>query len=126
MTTSQLVATIVSILIVPFLVQAIKTEAMTGNVARWAGIGVSVAAGIITGFAGGVPANAGDWATCIFAVVGGVQLTYTAFKSVGITSKWLDALLNVGKLTVPEQNEADKLANAAKQAEKESKGGATK
>ena len=28
-------------------------------------------------------------------VVGGVQAAYTLFKSVGITSKWLDALLGV-------------------------------
>ena len=30
-----------------------------------------------------------------FAVVGGVQAAYTLFKSVGFTSKWLDALLGV-------------------------------
>ena len=44
---------------------------------------------------GGVPAEPGAWVTCAFAVVGGVQAAYTLFKSVGITSKWLDALLGV-------------------------------
>ena len=44
---------------------------------------------------GGVPADPGAWVTCAFAVVGGVQAAYTLFKSVGFTSKWLDALLGV-------------------------------
>lgn len=29
--------------------------------------------------------------------MGGVQTAYTLFKSAGITSKWLDALLGVGQ-----------------------------
>ena len=34
----------------------------------------------------------------IFACVGGVQVAYAAFKSVGITDKWLDALLALGDI----------------------------
>ena len=32
------------------------------------------------------------------AAVGGVQVAYAAFRSVGITDKWLDALLALGQL----------------------------
>ena len=42
-----------------------------------------------------MPSDPGAWVTCAFAVVGGVQAAYTLFKGVGITSKWLDALLGV-------------------------------
>lgn len=38
------------------------------------------------------------WVTSIFACVGGVQVAYAAFKSVGITDKWLDALLALGDI----------------------------
>ena len=78
MTEMQAIAAIVLSSAVPFAVQLIKTEAMTGKA-----------------FVGGVPADPGAWVTCAFAVVGGVQAAYTLFKSVGITSKWLDALLGV-------------------------------
>ena len=82
MTEMQAIAAIVLSFAVPFAVQLIKTEAMTGKAARILALG-------------GVPADPGAWVTCAFAVVGGVQAAYTLFKSVGITSKWLDALLGV-------------------------------
>lgn len=98
MTTIQAALTIASVLVVPYIVQAIKTEAMGGAAARWIAIGVSVACGVLTGFAAGVPAEAGAWVTCIFSIVGGVQVAYAAFKSVGVTSRWLDALLELGSI----------------------------
>ena len=95
MTILQAGAAIVLSLVVPFAVQLIKTEAMTGKAARVLALACSLLAGIVTGLVGGVPADPGAWVTCAFAVVGGVQAAYTLFKSVGITSKWLDALLGV-------------------------------
>ncbi len=95
MTIMQAGAAIVLSLVVPFAVQLIKTEAMTGKAARVLALACSLLAGIVTGLVGGVPAGPGAWVTCAFAVVGGVQAAYTLFKSVGITSKWLDALLGV-------------------------------
>ncbi len=92
MTEMQAIAAIVLSFAVPFAVQLIKTEAMTGKAARILALGCSLLAGVVTG---GVPADPGAWVTCAFAVVGGVQAAYTLFKSVGITSKWLDALLGV-------------------------------
>ena len=95
MTTIQVVAAIVAVVIVPFLVNAIKTKAMSGNAARWVAIATSIIGGVIVGFVGGIPATPEALLTTVFAIVGGVQVTYSAFKSVGITNAWLDALLNV-------------------------------
>ena len=95
MTIMQALAAVVLSIAVPWAVQLIKTEAMTGKAARVLALACSLLAGIVTGFVGGVPADPGAWVTCTFAVVGGVQAAYTLFKSVGFTSKWLDALLGV-------------------------------
>ena len=81
-----------------YIVQAIKTKAMTGNVARWTAIAVSAGCGALTAMSGGVPTEPSAWVTSIFAAVGGVQVAYAAFKSVGITDKWLDALLALGDI----------------------------
>lgn len=98
MTIMQAGAAIVLSLIVPFAVQLIKTQAMEGKAARLLALACSLLAGIVTGLVGGMPSDPGAWVTCAFAVVGGVQAAYTLFKGVGITSKWLDALLAVGNV----------------------------
>lgn len=96
MTYMEMACAVVVTVVVPFAVQAIKTEAMRGSVARWVAIGASVAAGLVTGFVTGIPDTPAAWLTCVTATIGGVQLAYAAFRSVGITSKWLDALLALG------------------------------
>lgn len=98
MTAMEAIALVVTALVVPYVVALIRNEAITGSKARWLAIGVSILAGIVAGLVGGIPATVGDWVTCTFAAVGGVQVTYTAFRSIGVTSKWLNALmeLNVG------------------------------
>ena len=96
MTEMQAIAAIVLSFAVPFAVQR-----AVGGLCFCLGLvlvlccGAELLAGVVTGFVGGVPADPGAWVTCAFAVVGGVQAAYTLFKSVGITSKWLDALLGV-------------------------------
>lgn len=96
MTELELLSTAVVALAVPYAVQLIKNEAITGNAARVLAIALSIVAGAAVGLVSGVPADAAGWATCIFAMIGGVQASYTLFKGVGITSKWMDALLAVG------------------------------
>lgn len=96
MTEIQASLTVVTVLVVPYIVQAIKTQAMSGNAARWIAIAASVLAGALTAMAGGIPTDPASWVTSIFAAVGGVQVAYAAFKSVGVTSKWLDSLLELG------------------------------
>ncbi len=95
MTGLEALALVVASLVVPFGVQLIKHEAITGNGARWLAICVSVMAGLICGFVGGIPTTPAAWVTCLFASVGGVQVAYAAYRAVGITSKWLDALADV-------------------------------
>ena len=109
MTVIEVVAAIVAVVIIPFLVNAIKTKAMTGSVARWVAIIVSVIGGIIVGLIGGVPTTPEAWLTTVFAIVGGVQFAYSAFKSVGITNAWLEALLNVntGDVDAGQTEDAD-------------------
>ena len=96
MTEIQACLTVVTVLVVPYIVQAIKTQAMSGNAARWIAIGVSALCGALTAMANGIPADPAAWVTAIFAAVGGVQVAYAAFKAVGVTSKWLDSLLALG------------------------------
>lgn len=96
MTEIQASLTVVTVLVVPYIVQAIKTQAMSGNAARWIAIAASVLAGALTAMAGGIPTDPASWVTSIFACVGGVQVAYAAFKSVGVTSNWLDSLLALG------------------------------
>lgn len=98
MTEIQAIAAVVLSVVVPFIVQAIKTEALTGNSARAIALAASVVAGVVTALVGGVPSDPAGWVTCIFALVGGVQTAYTLFKGVGVTSKWLDALLALGNV----------------------------
>ncbi len=94
----EAIALLITALVVPYVVALVRNEAITGNAARWLAVGVSAFAGIVAGLVDGVPATPDDLITCIFAAVGGVQVAYTAFRSVGVTSKWLTALmeLNVG------------------------------
>ena len=92
MTGIEAIAIIVTALVVPYVVQIIKTNAMTGNAARWLAIGVSLLAGVVCALVGGIPTTPLEWVTCIGTAIGVVQIAYAAFKSVGVTSKWLDAL----------------------------------
>ena len=107
MTGFELAAAIVAVIVIPFLTNAIKTKAMSGNVARWVAIIVSIIGGIIVGLVGGVPTTPEAWLTTIFAIVGAVQVAYSAFKSVGITNAWLDALLNVNTNKNIDQSKID-------------------
>lgn len=96
MTTIQAALAVISSVILPFIIQAIKSEAMGGNAARWLAIAASALFGALTAMANGIPTDPGAWVTAIFACVGGVQVAYAAFKAVGVTNKWLDALLAMG------------------------------
>lgn len=96
MTIMEEAALVVTALVVPYVVALIRNEAITGNRARWLAVGVSALAGIVAAFVGGIPTSPADVVACVFAAVGGTQVAYTAFRSVGVTSKWLTALMEVG------------------------------
>lgn len=95
MTIMEAIALVVTALVVPYVVALIRNEAITGNRARWLAVGVSALAGVVAAFVGGIPTSPAEVVGCAFAAVGGTQFAYTAFRSVGVTSKWLTALMEV-------------------------------
>ena len=97
MTIMEAIAFIVTAVAVPYVVALIRGGGITGSKARWLAIGVSVLAGIVVGFVGGIPATPSAWITCVMAAIGAVQAAYTLFRSVGVTSKWLEALMALRK-----------------------------
>ena len=92
----EAIALVVTGLVVPYVVALIRNEAITGNRARWLAVGVSALAGVVAAFVGGVPTSPAEVIACVFAAIGGTQVAYTAFRSVGVTSRWLEALMEVG------------------------------
>lgn len=91
----QPVSAIVVSVVIPLIVNVIKTKDTTSNSARWTALIVSVIGGIIVALASGMPTDPSEWATSIFVVIGGVQLVYNIFKSAGITNSLMDSLLDL-------------------------------
>lgn len=87
---------LVAAIIVPYVVALIRSKAVTGKKAMWLAICVSFIAGIVAGLVGGIPTSFGEVVGSIVAAVGGTQIAYATFRSIGITNKWLDALMEVG------------------------------
>lgn len=97
------IATIIICLVLPFVVNLCKNQEWSSNTKRWIAISFSAIAGVATGCISGIP-TAETFVTWIMAVVGGTQLAYSAFKSIGITSNWLDSLEGIG-MTSKNKNE---------------------
>lgn len=89
------IATLVVVVVLPFFVNLCTTEAISSNVKRWIVIVVSLLVGIATGVLSGFPTPE-TLVTWVLACLGGVQLSYSAFKSIGITNTWLEALQGIG------------------------------
>lgn len=120
MSWTELIALLITAIVVPYIVQLIKTNAITGKKALWLAIGISIAAGVVTAFIGGVPQTPAEVITCILAAIGAVQLAYAAFKSVGVTCKALDALYAINykvedtpEMVAKNQSMVDKTEDAA-------------
>lgn len=88
-------ATIVIVVVLPYVVNLCKKAEWSANVKRWLAIGLSIIVGLATGLLAGMPTPE-TLVTWVLAVIGGVQLAYTAFKAIGVTSNWLDALEGIG------------------------------
>lgn len=97
MSAIEAISLVITAIVVPYVVALIRNRSISGAGARWLAIAVSVAAGAVAALVGGVPADPGAWVTCIFAAIGAVQVAYAAFRSVGVTSGALDALMGLGK-----------------------------
>lgn len=92
------VATLIICVVLPYVVNLCKNTAWSKTAKRWIAIVVSVIVGGATGIISGIP-TPDMFVTWILAVIGGTQIAYAAFKSIGITSNWLDALDGVGNKT---------------------------
>lgn len=89
------IATLVLCVVLPYVVNLAKQTQWSANTKRWLAIAFSVLGGIATAVLSGVPTpeTIVSWA---LAVIGGTQIAYAAFKSIGITSGWLDSLEGIG------------------------------
>ena len=99
MTYGTVIAAIVVSVILPFAVNLIKNKAVSSNTGGWLAIVISAACGFAAAFASGVPSSPEEVLAAVFAVIGGVQVAYRLFKSVGVTNKWLDSLEGIGSKT---------------------------
>lgn len=89
------VASIVISIAIPYVVNLCKKIEWSSNVKRWIAIAFSLIGGAAVGILAGAPTPE-TFVTWMFSVVGGVQIAYSAFKTVGVTSAWLDALEGIG------------------------------
>lgn len=89
------VAAVVVCVVLPYIVNLCKKASWPTNAKRWIAIVVSAVVGICAGIIAGAPTPE-TLATWVFGVIGGVQIAYSAFKSIGVTSTWLDALEGIG------------------------------
>lgn len=95
------IATIIIVILLPYVVNLCKNESWSAETKRLLAMCFSIVAGVATALISGVPTPE-TFVTWVLAVIGGVQLAYTAFKSVGVTSNWLDALEGIGSKTKAE------------------------
>lgn len=94
------IASVVLSVAIPYVVNLCKKIQWSSNTKRWIAIAFSLVGGATVGILAGAPTPE-TFVTWMFAVVGGVQVAYSAFKSVGVTSAWLDALEGIGSETEP-------------------------
>lgn len=92
------IATLVLCVVLPYVVNLCKKAEWSANIKRWIAIVISVIVGIATGVLAGAPTPE-TLVTWVLAVIGGTQIAYAAFKAIGITSGWLDALEGIGSKT---------------------------
>lgn len=97
------IATLIIVVLLPFFVNLCTTDAVSSNAKRWIVIIVSILVGLATGITVGLPTPE-TIVTWVLAVIGGVQLAYSAFKAIGLTNGWLEALQGVGVDSNKENN----------------------
>ena len=91
-------ATLILCVVIPYVVNLCKKSEWSTNAKRWLAIGFSLVAGVATALLSGMPTPE-TLVAWTLAVIGGVQVAYAAFKAIGVTSGWLDALEGVGSET---------------------------
>lgn len=89
------IAALIIAVILPFIINLCTTQKWSSNAKRWLAIVASIVAGLATGITAGLPTPE-TLVVWVLAVLGGVQTAYAAFKAIGITDSWLDALSGIG------------------------------
>lgn len=92
------IATLIICVVLPYVVNLCKKTQWSTNTKRWIAIVLCLIVGVATGIISGIPTPE-TLVTWVLAVIGGTQVAYSAFKSIGVTSGWLDALEGVGSKT---------------------------
>lgn len=92
------IATLIVCVVLPYVVNLCKKTQWSTNTKRWIAIALSLIVGIATAVISGAPTPE-TLVTWVLAVIGGTQVAYSAFKSIGVTSGWLDALEGIGSDT---------------------------
>lgn len=95
------IATIIIVILLPYVVNLCKKAEWPANTKRLLAICMSLVVGVATALISGMPTPE-TLVTWVLAVVGGVQIAYAAFKAIGITSGWLDALEGIGNASTKE------------------------
>lgn len=90
-----LLVTSVCGIVIPWVVQLIKSKTIIGSKALVLSIALSIIGAIVTGLASGIPIDPASWSAFVILVVVSVQGFYSMFKAAGVTSRWMDALLAV-------------------------------
>ncbi|MDR1713099.1 MAG: hypothetical protein LBR39_02945 [Coriobacteriales bacterium] len=92
----QAVIGLVLVLVLPFVLAVAQhyQQEWSKTARRWVCIVASIVAGIATALLGGIP-TPDTFVLWVFAGIGGVQTSYAAYKAIGITVGWLDALEGV-------------------------------
>lgn len=95
MTWTTAIAGAVLALGIPYVVALMARQNWSSTVKRCVAIAASCVAGVATAIITGTPTPE-TLVLYALAVIGGVQAAYSAFKAIGVTSSWLDALGAVG------------------------------
>ena len=81
--------------LLPFVVALMKRYEWSSGAKQLIAICVSVIAAVIAGLLVGIPTSE-TLALWVFAVIGGMKTAYAFFSNIGVTSRWLDALDDIG------------------------------
>jgi len=92
----QPIASVVLVIVIPFLVTAATASFASSLAKQVLAITASILGGVVAAVLGGIP-TPGTLVVYILAVIGGVQVAYTAFKAIGVNNKWLDLILSFKK-----------------------------
>ena len=82
--------------LLPFVVALIARMEWSSNAKSWLATGLALVVGVAAVLTTDIAITPENLALVVAVVRGGVQIVYDLFRNVGITSKWLDALLQLG------------------------------